>query len=311
MSIIKYGNGAYSSVRFSNRKKVIFFTEPSLTDWTYTTATNGQITLTGYTGSYDKTIQVPNNGDKYRMNRTCFSNNNSLVSIDLGYSPVVGNSMFSSFSNCYNLTSVSHINSSVTKMSFTFHSCTNLNQNIQIPNSVTNMSSTFFNCTNLNQNIQIPNSVTNMSRTFMSCVSLNQNIQIPSSVASMSFAFASCSNLNQNIQIPNSVTNMSRTFLSCASLNQNIQIPSSVADIDYTFFGCTNLQGRINILSENIINASDCFSGTLPKDVYIPYNYTGTTERTQTFNSFVSAGYLYANGVSKNQYGVTVHDLNT
>ena len=264
MSIIKYGNGAYSSIRFGNRKKVLFFTEPSLADWTYTTATNGQITLTGYTGSYDKTIQVPSNGDKYVMDRTCFSNNNSLVSIDLGYSPVVGNLMSFSFSNCYNLTSVSHINSNVTIMSFTFSNCYNLNQNIQIPNSATTMSYTFYNCRSLNQNIQIPNSVTNMYSTFQGC-----------------------NNLNQNIQIPNSVTNMF-----------------------FTFFGCTKLQGRINILSESITSASVCFDGTLPKDVYIPYNYTGTTERTQTFNSFVTAGYLYANGVSNSQQGVTMHDLN-
>jgi hypothetical protein len=77
-----------------------------------------------------------------------------------------------------------------------------------------------------------------------------------------------------------------------------------------TFSECNNLQGRINILSEDITRASGCFYNTsLPKDVYIPYTYTNGVN-TQTFNSFVAAGYLDSSGASTGINGVTMHDLN-
>ena len=47
----------------------------------------------------------------------------------------------------------------------------------------------------------------------------------------------------------------------------------------------------------------------LPKNVYIPFKYSNGVN-TQTFDSFRIAGYLYTNGVSNNQHGVTVYDLN-
>ena len=276
MSEIKFGNNS-SSIKFGNNRKVIFYIAPGkLSDWRYSTADNGQITLYEYTaGDWANTVYIPTASGKTVINNytsgttttasnTPFYNNPNVISVDLQNVPFVNNNMYQAFNNCQNLTSVTGINQNVTRMNYTFIFCRNLNQNIQIPNSVTTMSSTFYGCTNLNQNIQIPNSVTTMT-----------------------FIFSRCENLNQNIQIPNSVTNMVNTFS-----------------------GCTNLQGTINILSNQVTQAGACFYGTTKaKNVYIPFKYSNGVN-SATFNSFVSAGYLYANGVSNNQHGVTIHDLN-
>ena len=277
MSEVKFGNN-FSSIKFGNNRKVIFYIAPGrLSDWRYSEATNGQITLYEYTArDWANTVYVPVSSGKTVINNytsgttttasnTPFFNNPNAVSVDLQSVPFVSNNMYRAFNNCRNLVSVKGINQNVTSMSWTFFSCTSLNQNVQIPNSVTNMFYTFWGCLNLNQNIQIPNSVTNMHSTF-----------------------SSCTNLNQNIQIPNSVTNMVNTF-----------------------YGCNDLQGTINILSNQITDVKNCFYGTsLPKNVYIPFKYSNGVN-SATFNSFVSAGYLYANGVSNNQHGVTMYNLSS
>jgi hypothetical protein len=79
--------------------------------------------------------------------------------------------------------------------------------------------------------------------------------------------------------------------------------------MSYTFSHCENLQGTINVLSNQITNAWYCFYRTsLAKNVYIPFKYSNGVN-SATFNSFVTAGYLYANGVSNTQHGVTVYNL--
>ena len=297
----------------------------SLSEWRYSTAVNGQITLYEYLGTYSsvKPVYVPMKHGKTVINdytsgttpatsNTPFYNNPSAVSVDLQNVPFVNNNMSNAFYNCQNLTSVVGINQNVTNMFYTFYNCYNLNQNIQIPNNVTNMAYTFWNCTNfnqniqipsgvtnmaytfwncsnLNQNIQIPNSITNMYQTFSFCYSLNQNIQIPNSVTDMPRTFSDCYNLNQNIQIPNSVTDMPHTFYSCTNLNQNIQIPNSVTVMSHTFYNCTNLQGTLTIQSANITNTNYCFYGSgLIKNVIFPSRYIDNTY-TPTRNSLATA----------------------
>lgn len=168
----------------------------------------------------------------------------------------------------------------------------------------------FYNCYNLVSVERLNNDITSMVSTFGHCSNLNQDIQIPSNVTSMYHTFYDCSKLDRNIQIPSSVTNMSGTFGFCTSLNQNIQIPSSVTNMQDAFTGCFKLTGHINILSENIASAYDCFSGTtLAKDVYLPFKYANGVN-TLTFNSFRSAGYIKSDGTTNNQHGVTIYDIN-
>ena len=168
-----------------------------------------------------------------------------------------------------------------------FENCYNLRV-ASIPDEVNirNMSYTFANCFNLNFNVRIPNNILNLSGTFYNCVNLDRAIKVPNSVLDMSNMFRFCSNYNKTTLIPNSVTNMA-----------------------YAFYGCTKLSANINIYSEEVENAVDCFNVTsAPKEVYIYYKYDNG-EYTKTFNSFKSAGYIYKNEVSTGRNGTTFYDL--
>ena len=271
MAVIRYGNHSVIGFGSMGKPQIYFIETSGIKDWRTEKDSDGRIILYEYLGGYSasETLNVPN---KYGFT--------TINDYRLGWTTTASNTPFYNNPNVVSvdLKNVSFKNNS---MCNAFYNCQNLTSVNGINKNVTNMANTFSNCYNLNQNIQIPNSVTNMYSTFSSCQNLNQNIQIPSSVTSMSDTFSSCQNLNQNIQIPNSVTNMS-----------------------YTFSYCYNLSSRINILSQNIVNAVNCFYSTsLPKDVYIPYTYDNG-EYTKTYNSFNSAGYF--GGIN----GVTMHDLN-
>ena len=223
-------------------------------------------------------------GDIYNYNKN--KENSALQSIDLQHVPFVMGNMSNAFCNCKNLTSITNMNENIESLDHTFYGCSNFNQEIQIPNSVTNMSSTFFECSNFNQPINIPNAVTNMTSTFRQC-----------------------SNFNQPISIPNSVTNMSFTFYDCG-LNCDVSIGSSVIHMAEAFSWCSHFNGKnITIFSPNvqtIISTFTPFSGSA--NVYIPFTYENGVNSV-TFNTFVSAGYLKANG-AQNNTRIKVSDLN-
>lgn len=283
-------------LKYGTRNKVIYYTQGEYESdnlanfWRYSTASNGQITLQEYLGT-STGISVPKkNGltiiGSLSSNRP-FYNNQNITSVGLNNVPWVNNNMAYGFFNCSNLIYISDINPYVNTIAVTFQNCYNFNQPIQVPNSVTNMYSTFYRCNNFNAPVFLGNSVETLFQTF-----------------------SHCTNFNQPIQIPNSVTVMSSTFYDCQSFNQNVQIPNSVVTMPQAFFNCKALTGTISIFSENIDSVSSCFKDTsLPKDVYIPYNYANN-ERTVTFNSFVTAGYLDSSGASTGINGVTMHDLN-
>ena len=137
----------------------------------------------------------------------------------------------------------------------------------------------------------------------------------PPANLSLMDAFKNCVNLVTVFRMNDSIVDMTNTFYNCQRF-EGLQalypfgIPSSVNFMNNTFYNCVNLMGDIRIYSSNVQEAYNCFRGTTnTKAVYIPYNYTGTDKRTATFNAFVNAGYLYANGTSKNQHGVTMYDL--
>ena len=223
-------------------------------------------------------------GDIYNYNKD--KENSALQSIDLQHVPFVMGNMSYAFCNCRNLTSVTNMNENVESLAFTFNGCSIFNQEIRIPNSVTNMVNTFSRCSSFNQEIQIPNSVTNMRGTFYGCSSFNQPINIPDSVVDLDSAFHDCG-LNCDVSIGSSVENMGATFAWCSSFDNK----------------------NITIFSPNIYAVSTtftAFSGSV--NVYIPFKYENGVN-SLTFDSFVSAGYLKANG-AQNNTRIRVSNLN-
>ena len=147
----------------------------------------------------------------------------------------------------------------------------------------------------------------NMISTFRSCSNLVSVNGINENVTNMSKTFQSCSNFNQSIQIPDAVADVSNTFRECTRFSQYVQIPSSVTNMYETFYRCKEI--AVNVLSEDVNNAVMCFdlSGGSKGTVIIPFTYANSVNTT-TFDSFVTAGYLYANGVSNSSKSVTVYD---
>ena len=199
--------------------------------------------------------------------------------------------MCGTFEQCQYLINAPEIPNGVTDISGIFSWCyEGIRIAPNIPNTVVNMSGSFAGCSRLIVAPIIPNSVINLVSTFEDCHSLSNAPIIPNSVTNMCRTFSECYNLVNVPEIPDSVTNLSYTFNGCSRLINSSIIGNNVLDMTRCFSYCTNLTGDIVIYSENVNNISDCFYGTsLDKNVYIPYKNNGNY--TQTYNTFINAGY--------------------
>lgn len=102
------------------------------------------------------------------------------------------------------------------------------------------------------------------------------------------------------------INNMDGAFSHCTNLQTVKNISKNTNSMRYAFYYCENLSGDIVIRSPNILDADECFNGSLlPKNVYIPL-YDELGNETRTFRAFKSANYLSTNGIQDN---VTVKDI--
>ena len=172
------------------------------------------------------------------------------------------------------------------------------------------MSHAFNGCTNLIHINNISNTVTDMVGTFLLCNSLVNAPVIPNSVTSMYWTFRGCENLVNAPTIPDSVTNMVYAFGGCQKLVNAPVIGNGVTNMQMTFYGSSNVQGNIYIYSNQVADAGSCFTvvpsrNAKTKNVYIPFTYENG-EYTQTYNSFINAGYK----INGSSYNVYLKDIN-
>ena len=231
-----------------------------------------------------KVAEVTSNPNKYTGS---VSIPESLKYKDVDYSVTsIGNS---SFSYCYDLTSVTIPNSVTSIRLNAFSECTGLTS-IVIPNSVTSIEDhAFRGCSGLTS-VTIPNSVTTIEiGAFEKCTGLT-SVTIPNSVTSIdSYTFYGCTGLT-SITIPNSVTSIRlNAFSECTGLT-SIVIPNSVTSIGVSAFkGCTGLTsvsigtGITDVSKEAFASCSNltdvkCHAENVPsthieafKDSYIGY----------------------------------------
>jgi formylglycine-generating enzyme required for sulfatase activity len=179
---------------------------------------NGQITITGYTGSGDAVI-IPDTIN------------------DL---PVTGIGAYA-FYDCTSLTSMTIGNNVTSVGDAAFIYCDRLTQ-VTIPNSVTNIGNDAFEyCASLSS-VAIGSSVTSIGGlAFFHCYSLT-NVTIPNSVITIrDYAFEECTNL-ASVMLGHSVTSIGKSaFYGCSSLT-SVTIPNSVTNIgSWALSGCTSL----------------------------------------------------------------------
>lgn len=168
------------------------------------------------------------------------------------------------------------------------------------------MNRAFQNCSNLTSVTNINENINDMIQAFYGCSNLVNAPEIPNSVVNMQGTFSGCFNLVSMPEIPNSVTDISWCFEGC-TFNKSYDIPNSVINMKSTFNYCYNLTGDINIHSENITNAQECFTNTsLDKNVYIPFMYENGVN-TLTYNAFIEAGY----STTTRKDGALLMDINS
>ena len=264
---------------------------------------------------------VPYDSDEYE---SAFRGCNSLSVI-----PEFGNRITNldyAFRKLPNIRTVTNLPDTILTMTNTFNGCKNL-VSVIIPNNVKSLTNTFSGSGIVNPP-NIPNTVTNMDHTFW-LSSLKTCPQIPNSVKYMEGTFSNTNivesahlpdsivsangiywntNINKVYNFPRKIEDISSMFGYCRQMNCTIpEIPESVTNIYGTFSNCLSLSQDIKILSEGVVNATDCFYGTsLSKNVYIPFTYSNGVN-TITYNTFTNAGYD-TNGTTN---GVYLKDIET
>ena len=141
-----------------------------------------------YYGDYKYVYLYESHGWKVELNPSIVTRNQSTygpILNEINGKPVT--SLYRTFANCANLTTIPTIPSSVLHMHGTFENCTSLvdTSSLILPSNlrgmgtfnINNHSGTFAGCTNLKYAPQIPNSVELMDNTFKNCTSL---IEMPS-----------------------------------------------------------------------------------------------------------------------------------
>ena len=133
-------------------------------------------------------------------------------------------------------------------------------------------------CVKFDSNINIESN--NGYGIFLNCDSLSKVYNIPNECTRLDYAFQDCDNLSYVDKFPDSLTNLTRAFNGCAILESVPDIPSQVTNMDYTFAGCKSLKGKINIKSNNVSSANNCFTNTGTSNIFINIDRNSTTYET-------------------------------
>ena len=259
---------------------------------------------------------------------------------NLTEAPTVPNSvasLSSTFAFCTNLVNMPTISNGVTDMSGTFEYCTNLSGIKDIPNSVINMTGTFNGCTSLAEIPSISENVTALNMTFIGCTNLINIPSIPNNVTSMTATFVSCTNLSGDIYINSvNVNNADSCFMN-TDKDKNVYIPFKAKEMLYAY----GLRDDPE-MQQAYVKKVPSHGETEELEVYnsdgTPWNMTASVteyllhyydetfqtewvferysrkdveliseNNTQTYNSFINAGYSETNRVN----GVLLMDINS
>ena len=185
-----------------------------------------------------------------------------VVCSNLTGSPVVGNKvtdMSGAYRSCSNLTGSPVFGPNVTNIVDAYEECKNLKGNPICPNTVTSMSGLYYNCSNLTGSPVCGTNITNMRSAYYSCWRLTGSAACGAKVTDMSYAYAYCNNISIAVCGSN-VTTMYGTYQYCNNITTAVCGPN-VTNMYRTYYKCPNLYGDFYVSSNNVSNATGCFSG--------------------------------------------------
>ncbi len=239
--------------------------------FTFTT-NNGDITITGYTGT-NLSVTIPDtiNGlPVTAIGNLALVESPSLTSITIGTN--VTSIGYEAFYLCA-FTNLTIPEGVVSIGDRAFYYCTSLND-INIPGGVTSIGDqVFYSCSRLTD-ITIGTNVTSIGHeAFRDCTNLT-HVALPSNANNIGIAaFFDCTSLT-NIAIPGSVTNIGNyAFNNCTSL-ASVTIPTNLTDIKIgAFWGCAQL---VNVTIPTNVNQieDEAFASCGLTNITLPYNIT-------------------------------------
>ena len=183
------------------------------------------------------------------------------ISIDNGKTYLPVTTMFATFCEISQLTTMSKLPTTVKDITNCFIRCPNLTNISSIPTSVEKSASTFKGCTSLTQAPEIPISTKDISSMFEGCANLISGPSIiPNNVEIMYLTFHECENLQGEITIEANLsgkmiiepyhTDFYRSFYDATLSSNNVSLKVYLKNDLYELF-TTNLPNIINTTSGN------------------------------------------------------------
>ena len=165
-----------------------------------------------------------------------------------------------SFNDSKEITSIYKIGNAIENMDNAFCSCYNLTGSPVCGPNVINMSNAYYCCNKLNGEPVCGPNVTDMSYTYQQCWNITGNPVCGDNVTNMYCAYSYCYNITGSPVCGDNVTTMYSTYQNCVNLTGEPVCGPNVTNMVYTYLNCPNLYGDMNIYSDNVSNATNCFT---------------------------------------------------
>jgi hypothetical protein len=126
----------------------------------------------------------------------------------------------------------------------------------------------------------------------------------------MSSAYSNCSNLTGSPACGDNVTNMSYAYENCRKLTGAPVCGPNVTNMCCTYYNCQNLYGNMYVYSNNVSNATNCFTGRSTSNQLNIFVNLGTA----SYNSFITNNITrykldWTNDTANNRYYNTAQNI--
>jgi len=253
------------------------------------TVADGAVTITGYTGAYEKVIMPAEieGCPVTAIAKSAFSGNKAIRSVYIpGTVTTIGNGVFQ---NCTSLTSAALGKGVASMGESTFKGCSAL-ESVRLPVTLETIGSyAFYGCAGLSE-VVIPEGVTSIeTRAFENCAGL-EAVSFPSTLVTVGdYAFQKCSSL-KSVAFAEGLESIGiYAFNNCKAVAE-MDLPDSITSIGaYGFGNCTSLTYFDYPMSlSKVPNISNTFTGVIP-------GCTNLTEVTLPEGLTTTPAYLFSN----------------
>lgn len=143
-----------------------------------------------------------------------------------------------------------------------------------LPPTLTNIGEMAFeDCSGFTGDLALPDGITSLDyHTFSGCTGFNGNLTLPSKLTSIGYCvFSRCENLTGSLELPSGLTSIGeQAFWGCKGFSGNLVLPSGLKSIgNYAFSGCSGFTGSLTLppslttIEESTFDGCSGFTGKL------------------------------------------------